>query len=48
MTQPQKEVIDEPPPFFGSWPRVYAFVLIFLAVVIVLFWIFTKHYAPAP
>ena len=43
---PEKPVIDEPPPFLGSWPKVYRFVLIYLALVIFLFWLFTKHYAP--
>ncbi len=41
----ERQVLDEPPPFLGSWGRVYFFVLIWLALVIVLFWLFTKHYA---
>ena len=41
-----KPIVDEPPPLLGSWPNVYGFVLAYLAVVIFLFWIFTKHYAP--
>jgi hypothetical protein len=43
---PEKVVFDEPPPFLGTWGRVYGFVLAFLAVVIFLAWLFTKHYAP--
>lgn len=43
---PEKVILDEPPPFLGKWPRVYLFVLIYLAVIIFLFWLFTKHYAP--
>ena len=39
-------VLDEPPPFLGTWGRVYAVVLAFLAVTIFLFWLFTRHYAP--
>ena len=42
----QRQIVDEPPPILGTWPRVYAFVLGFLAVVIVLFYLFTRHYAP--
>jgi hypothetical protein len=42
-----KAVIDEPPPFLGSWPRVYRFVLVYVAFVIFLLWLFTQHYSPA-
>ena len=31
---------DEAPPFFGSWKRIYAAVLVWLAVLIVLFYLF--------
>jgi hypothetical protein len=41
-----KPILDEPPPFLRTWPRVYRFVLIYLAAVIFLFWLFTRHYAP--
>ena len=44
----QRQVIDEPPPFLGTWLRVYAFVLCELAVVIGLFALFTAHFKPAP
>lgn len=47
MNEVHKEVIDEPPPFLKTWPRVYRFVLVYLAIVIALFWVFTKYYAPA-
>lgn len=36
-----REVIDEPPPILGTWPRVYALALGELAVVIALFYAFT-------
>jgi len=36
---------DEPPPFLGTWPRVYAAVLIYLAVLIVLFYAFTRFFS---
>lgn len=41
----QREILDEPPPFLRTWARVYRFVLIYLAAVIFLFWLFTKHYS---
>jgi hypothetical protein len=41
-----REVIDEPPPFLGSWPRVYRVVLIYLACVITAFYIFTAAFRP--
>jgi hypothetical protein len=44
---PEKVVLDEPPPFLRTWGRVYGFVLAFLAAVIFLAWLFTKHYAPS-
>src|ERR1700679_2257941 len=42
----EKVILDEPPPFLGTWGRVYRFVLIYLAAIIFLAWLFTKHYAP--
>jgi hypothetical protein len=33
-------MIDEPPPILGTWPRVYAAVLLYLVVLIVLFYWF--------
>jgi len=45
MKEP-KEILDEPPPVLGSWPRVYRFVLCYLACVIALFYWFTRSYAP--
>ena len=41
----KKEILDEPPPFLGTWGRVYRFVLVYLAAIIFLFWLFTKHYS---
>jgi len=37
---------DEPPPFLGSWRRVYTAVLVYLAVLIAGFYVFTRVYAP--
>jgi hypothetical protein len=36
---------DEPPPFLGSWGRLYAAVLGWLAVLIVLFYIITVSFS---
>ena len=35
---------QEPPPILGTWPRVYAVVAAFLAVLIALFTWFTKTF----
>ncbi|MGH9664608.1 MAG: hypothetical protein ACRD9L_09320 [Bryobacteraceae bacterium] len=43
---PQKEVIDEPPPFLRRWPRMYVVVLVYLALLIFVFYLFTRAYAP--
>lgn len=37
--------MDEPPPFLRTWPRVYAAVAIYLAVLIVSFWLFGKTWS---
>ena len=36
---------DEPPPFLGTWRRVYTVVLIYLFCVIVAFYAFTKAFS---
>jgi hypothetical protein len=36
---------DEPPPFLGSWRRVYAVVLIYLVLLIAAFYAFTRVFA---
>jgi len=40
MEQPDDEI-----PIFGSWKRWYVFVLVFLALLIVLFKLFTNYFA---
>jgi hypothetical protein len=35
---------DEPPPFLGSWRRVYVTVIVYVAVLIAVFYAFTKAY----
>jgi hypothetical protein len=39
-----RDVRDDPPPFLGTWRRVYVGVLIYLAVLIVCFYLFTRAY----
>ena len=46
MTDEPRQIADEPPPVLKTWPRVYTFVVCYLAVVIVLFYWFTRHFAP--
>jgi hypothetical protein len=40
------EMPDAPPPFLGTWPRFYAVVACYVAVVIVALWLFTRAFAP--
>lgn len=37
---------EERPPILGTWPRLYAAVILLLAVEIAAFWLLTKAYAP--
>jgi hypothetical protein len=37
---------EEPPPFLGSWKRVYTAVVIYLIAVIVSLWIFSRSFRP--
>ena len=37
-----REVRDEPPPFLGSWRRVYAAVFVYLALIIAACYGFTR------
>jgi len=39
-----REVPDEPPPFLGTWRRVYVGVLIYLVAIISAFYLFTRAY----
>ncbi len=39
-----RDVPDDPPPFLGTWPRVYEAVAAYLALIIVLFYLFTRAY----
>jgi hypothetical protein len=41
----ERPIVDDPPPFLGSWRRVYAGVLLYLLLLIVLFYIFTRVFS---
>jgi hypothetical protein len=45
MPQDRAEMPDDPPPFLGTWPRVYTAVLVYLATLIVLFYAFTRFFS---
>ena len=37
-----RQVSDEPPPFLGAWPRLYAAVLAYLALLITALYVLTR------
>jgi hypothetical protein len=43
---PEEEAPDEPPPFLGTWRRVYAAVLLYLAALIGVFYWFGVAFTP--
>ena len=43
MPEP-RDVPDEPPPFLGSWKRVYIAVLLYLGAIVLGFYVFTRAY----
>lgn len=46
MSVPDRSQLpDEPPPFLGSWGRVYAAVILYLALLIAVFYTFTKAFS---
>ena len=38
------EAPDEPPPFLGTWNRLYLAVLLYLFAIILLFFFFTRTF----
>jgi hypothetical protein len=38
------DVPDDPPPFLRTWPRVYKATLVYLVMVIIVFYVFTRAY----
>ena len=45
MTADRSHVPDDPPPFLGSWRNVYIAVLIYLALLIASFYVFTQAFS---
>jgi hypothetical protein len=41
----KRAVIDAPPPFLGSWARIYVAVIVYLITLITAFWFFGKAWA---
>jgi hypothetical protein len=39
-----RDVPDDPPPFLGTWRRIYAAIVIYLVVLIFGFYLFTRAY----
>lgn len=37
---------DGPPPLLGTWGRVYTALLVYLAALIALFWLFQRRFTP--
>ncbi|HZM68915.1 MAG TPA: hypothetical protein VFB95_00945 [Candidatus Cryosericum sp.] len=40
----ERQIMQDRPPFFRTWSAVYGLVLGFLAFLILLFQLFTRHY----
>jgi hypothetical protein len=40
----ERRIMEDRPPVFRTWSAVYALVLGFLAFLVVLFHLFTRHY----
>ena len=45
-SEPPRVVADSPPPFLGTWRRVYIFVACYLAGLIALFYLFDRLVTP--
>jgi len=45
MIEQEKTPIEEPPPILGRWSRLYALVLIGLALCILLFYVFEQVFS---
>jgi hypothetical protein len=45
MPSAPREMPDEPPPFLGTWQRVYTAVIVYLALLIALCYAFTRAFA---
>ncbi len=38
--------MEEPPPFLGTWKRIYVSVAVYLVCIIALFWVFGRAFRP--
>ena len=45
MPDDRGQMPDEPPPFLGTWKRVYTAVLIYLGLLIVSFYFFMRAFS---
>jgi hypothetical protein len=45
MPSDRSHLPDDPPPFLHSWRNVYIAVLVYLALIILAFYIFTRAFA---
>jgi hypothetical protein len=45
MDDKSKNMIDDKPPFLGSWNKIYLFVFGELVILILLFYLFTKVFS---
>jgi hypothetical protein len=45
MAADRNQMPDDPPPFLGSWRNVYIGILIYLALLIVSFYVFTQAFS---
>ena len=43
-SEAERRIAEDRPPFFKSWSGVYAAVLGFLAFLILVFYLLTRHY----
>jgi hypothetical protein len=43
MPEPRDDA-DEPPPFLGTWRRMYVAILVYLVAIISAFYAFTRAY----
>jgi hypothetical protein len=45
MATDRKQILDDPPPILGTWRRLYTVVLVYLALIIVSFYVFTRAFS---
>ncbi len=45
MSSDQRDLPDEPPPFLGTWKRVYAAVVLSLGLLIAVCYLFTYAFS---